>query len=352
MNEILIFLSILAFLPFLAIGVQIGTEGAAPATVNLYVNGSTGSDTNTGYASGSAKATLAAALNLIPSLLMNNYVINVADATYAEVIEIRRFMSVGSGSIKIAGNTTTPANVSFTGSSSMITLNGSLSASCIAVEGVVNVEFEGIRVNATSTFGALIAYNANVIFDRCTVTGTLTTGVRASNNASLNFQGNCTISGFASTSGRGLAIHYNTICTFTVAGTLTITGNATPVSSYGVHMLGHSKFLCFTTATNITVTSIQIGFQLGFGCAFTHQGGSSTVTITNGSAPSGSKGVQATDASSWSSSQQVTMTFFDTGFEANSQGYIEVGASRTLTSLGATSSPASSSSTGGLCYLI
>jgi hypothetical protein len=318
------------------------------ATSTIYVT-TTGNDTTGTGEVGNPYLTLAKALSTLPRVLVYNHTIDMGNGTYAEAINLTTFTSAG-GFIIITGDTTTPANVVFSGTMS-VELSGASVTTIGAITGAVWAELEGITLNTSSTFGIVGARGAYVVLDRSVVTGTLTTGVRITLSSTIEFRGNNTISGFNSTAGRGLALHYSSSGLFTVAGTLTITGNSTPVSSYGVHML-NSNFLLFTASCNITITSIQYGFQTGFQSSFTHQGGSSTITITNsGSTPSNSRGVQTTDASSWSTTQTITMDRFTTGFESNSQAYIESTGTRNLTNLGATSSPASSSATGGLIWL-
>lgn len=80
------------------------------ADLNLYVNGSTGSDSNNGLASGTAFATLQKAVDVATELdlVIYSVTINIAAGTYAAVA----FRSVhGSGAITLLGDETTPSNV-------------------------------------------------------------------------------------------------------------------------------------------------------------------------------------------------------------------------------------------------
>lgn len=84
---------------------------ALGANRDYYVDGSSGSDSNDGLASGAgAFATIQKALDVVGSLDINIYDvnINVADGTYAESLVLKP--PVGSGTLNLIGNTTTPSS--------------------------------------------------------------------------------------------------------------------------------------------------------------------------------------------------------------------------------------------------
>ena len=81
------------------------------AARTYYVNGATGSDASDGLTPGTALATIQAAVNKVAGFNLNGFsvTINVADGTYAPVVLPA---TSGSGSVNLAGNTISPANVS------------------------------------------------------------------------------------------------------------------------------------------------------------------------------------------------------------------------------------------------
>jgi hypothetical protein len=262
-----------------------------------------------------------------PTYITGTYTVDVADGTYAEGISLRRFVCSGDGSILITGNTTTPANVTFTGTVS----NGS-STYGLLVDGPVIAELEGCRINVTADNGAQSVRGARLTLDRCTVTGTLTRAVRADDAARVTFQGDCTVSGWSTS---GLFAADNAKLHFNVAGTLTMPGPGT--SGTGVHMVGNSQFLIFSgSGLNITITGVQYGFQFGFSCHFTHQGTASTITVDNASTPATSALVLCTDNSGWSvtSGAAVVADNLTVVFQATTKSYIEyITASLTATNI-------------------
>jgi hypothetical protein len=82
------------------------------ADLTFYVNPSTGSNENDG-SSGSPFKTIAKAISLIPQIVNHDVKIYLADGNYSEGITLTGY--VGSGSINIVGNVTTPTNVVLSG---------------------------------------------------------------------------------------------------------------------------------------------------------------------------------------------------------------------------------------------
>lgn len=85
---------------------------ATTQNLTFYVNPSTGNDNNNG-SSGSPFKTIAKAISLIPQIVNHTVTINLADGSYSEGITLSGY--VGSGSIEIMGNTTTPTDVVISG---------------------------------------------------------------------------------------------------------------------------------------------------------------------------------------------------------------------------------------------
>jgi len=91
--------------------VSANTRERLTAARNYYVNGSTGSDSNSGLASGTAFATIQKAVDVVSGTLdLATYTvtINVAAGTYTGAVILKPL--VGRGSVVILGDTTTPSN--------------------------------------------------------------------------------------------------------------------------------------------------------------------------------------------------------------------------------------------------
>lgn len=312
------------------ITINAGTSGTADtAPADIYI-ATTGSDTTGDGTSGNPYATLAKALSLLPDFLQVDHTIHVADGTYAEKIEVRRFISRPNTRLIITGNPTTPANVSFTGTVSH-TWNGLTYTTTALITGPVRAELEGLRTNATADIGIWANARAEVIVDRCTVNGTLTYGIFVGYFSRIEFQGNVTVSGWSSS---GLELGYQSQAAYTSAGTLTITGPGT--SGIGLHITNQSHFSIWSvhpSGLNITVTGVKYGFQMGFQSSFTHQGPSATITVDNASKPANSAGVHGTDHSSWSSTCALVFDQLTSAIELNSISYGESSGTRTWTNL-------------------
>jgi hypothetical protein len=307
------------------------TPGSVSAPATIYV-ATTGSDTTGDGTSGLPYASVGKALSVLPKTIDSVYTIDVADGTYTGstngIIEVDDFVCTGEGKIIVTGDTTTPANVSFTGSATQ----GS-STYTWYVAGPVVVEFEGMRVNATADGGLGGANGAKVIVDRSTITGTLGTGI-ALGNTRLEFQGNCTISGWST---RGIGAFHGCEIMYTSAGTLTITGPGS--TGIGIHMGYGTRFpITVGSGLNITITGVLAGFHLGLHSHFQHIGTSSTVTVDNVTTPSNSYAIQCTDLSDFAVTCALVLDHFTTGIVLNSISYCEASGSRTYTFLGATSS--------------
>ena len=315
-----------------------GSSATDTAPADIYI-ATTGNDSTGDGSSGNPYLTLAKALSVLPSFLQVNHTVHVADGTYAEAIDVRTFLSLPGTILKITGNTTTPTNVNFTGTVSTSFDNSASTTAGCRVDGRVRVELEGIKVGSTSTFGGWVTAGAFLIVDRSHFAGTFTHALRVTTFCEVEFQGNVTISGFAT---NGLDLHYHSRAAFTSAGTLTITGTSTSTSQ-GVHMLGSAMFQTFTASCNITITVVKIGFQMGFNCSFTHQGSSSTISVTNVSTPTDSAGIQCTDHSNWSTTQTLTLDHLATGIDLNSISYAEAVGTRNFTNLGAFSAASQNS---------
>lgn len=143
---------------------------------DLYI-ATTGNDTTGDGSSGSPYLTMAKALSVLPRVINKDHTIHIADGTYAEAVVIEDYMSSG-GRIILSGNTTTPANVNFTGTTSR-TRRGQTISTIVLVTGRVSVELEGIRANGTADHAVWAYQGVELIVDRCSVAGTLEKGIVA-----------------------------------------------------------------------------------------------------------------------------------------------------------------------------
>lgn len=143
-----------------------------------------GSDSNTGLvdSAGGAFLTSQKAIDTVLSIDISTYdvTIDVADGTYNGSIDVNAAW-VGSGTVKISGNTTTPANV--------VINNGSGNA--IAVGRGARLSIEGIKLTATSGHGAyiegILSVVGNTEFGACTY-GQLTAGYGGTINVTANYR--------------------------------------------------------------------------------------------------------------------------------------------------------------------
>lgn len=301
-----------------------GDDGAAnlislPYLSDIYIDASGGNDTTGDGKVGSPYATLAKALSVLPDYLSTSVTIHCVDGTYTEAVVLKRFRCQGDVWLTITGNTTTPANVDFTG-----TDGGAVAT----VQGNVQIELEGLQLNATITTGLSVANGPLVYVDRCNITGSLTYGIVGTFHSTIRFWGNITIDSW---SDMGITLQRGTVGVYNGPGTLTITGPGT--SGIGIHIYAHAQLVFGGNPANLTITGVQFGFQMGLNALFQHITATGTITIDNASKPANSAAIQCTDLSSWSINQTVTIDNFTDAFEANSISYVEASGTRNITNV-------------------
>lgn len=200
------------------------TRKRLAANLTLYVNDSTGSDSNTGLASNAAFATVQKAYNVITGTLdLAGYdvTISIADATYdpasgTPILTVSQPWT-GGGTVTLQGNTSTPTNVLFSATS----------ANCVTVTATLpgSLTFKGIGFASTTSGNAISHGGAGTVnVDNCDFGAVSGGGVHMlaySPSAFIQIASNYTISG--GTTGR----HWNTqnggviSC---ISKTITITG--------------------------------------------------------------------------------------------------------------------------------
>ena len=193
-----------------AVTTALGVREGLTANRTYYVDKALGNNSNDGLASGSGRAfaTVQKAIDTACGLDLNIYsvTINVADGTGYAAFGLKSY--VGVGPINIIGNTTTPANVDLSGSSTNITGGGWNCAYVIKGMKVANSAGNGMAFNGPGT----VALD-NIEFGACTGAH-----IRADKNCLVSsVSGHITISGNAGygyLAGYGATIDLNN-CTIT-----------------------------------------------------------------------------------------------------------------------------------------
>ena len=334
-----------SLLVLLLICLPLGVRSAT--TINLYI-ATTGSDSTGTGTQALPYATLAKALTRIPSgradthSLDGIYQINVADGTYAAPVNLLGYTapifdnSTGyPAGLVIVGNTSTPANVVFTGTCA--DLGVSTNGACIG--NGLPVTLNGITINTTAAFGVACDH-CIATFENMTVTGTLSTAGIVSVGGYMYFGPAVTVSGFNPTLGIGIDLNYNSSALLT-SGTLTITGPGGNNTAFGLVAEFQSVFRIhpFTGSPNVTITGVQNGIQMTANSHFVNYDSAGTVSITNTATSSGTGyGIQAGGTSGYSQSAgALTVDHFSTCLYAFALAEIDQGpGNRTLTNCTAT----------------
>lgn len=327
----------------------IGGGGYSPPIVpaDIYI-ATTGDDVTGDGTIGTPFATMAKALSMLPQEIVTDCTIHVADGTYAEPIVIKKFTSPFSATLTILGNTTTPANVVFTGTTTSDDGAGdNINQSAgVAIMGHVRVKLEGIKVNVTAFYGIMASNHARLNTKNVIVTGTMTRALPVYFFSQIVVEGTLNISGFSFV---GVDVNFQGAITIANDADIDITG-PTGGGSIGLNVSNVSSLATAQynggTAT-ITITEVQYGIisNLSSNAVF---GTGTTIVIDNVATAANSYAFYTTDTSSMSSWGPLTIDHFTLGFFAICLSYQESQGSRTLTNLGGTSSTA----TGGVVTLV
>jgi hypothetical protein len=271
-------------------------------TISFYI-ATTGSDSNP-CTSSSTCQTLAHALSLIPTVVIQPYQINVANGTYSEGINTTGYIGYqGSGAgITIVGNTSTPADVIFSGTLSTCAQNGSLSGAsftqvaCIA--GPLPVTLSGIELNATAR-DALYCDNCNLVLSNVIFAGTTTECVDGFRGNVLLFNA-VTCEGYNS-AGVGAGIYMCCVSTLAqMSGTTTVTGpGGGSNTAWGINVERGSQFSIIGSSAALTITGVQVGLAATGHSSIDSLVSTGTFAINNtgGSQPSSSRGLYASNGS-------------------------------------------------------
>jgi len=93
-----------------------GYEVATAGPLDLYVNGATGDDANSGLSPSAAKRTIQGAVDRIPAIAGGDVTVHIADGTYAEQVLLADKTGPKGNRVTLLGNSANPAAVRITGS--------------------------------------------------------------------------------------------------------------------------------------------------------------------------------------------------------------------------------------------
>lgn len=333
---------------FCQIAAKTVTGIAAAGLTPQYV-ATTGNDTSGDGSSGNPWATIAKALSLIPRTVDQNYVIHVADGTYAEGISIANRISLGEAQIQIIGNSGTPNNVVLSGSITVPGTRGrSSETSTVFVAGIVNVSIVGIKTASTATgIDVYVRLGGNLTLQNFHGATATDSGINVEDKGLLNLIDTIT---FDAATGTGVNVLWNSTCAIYTSGgtpTMTFKGPSSVTAYCGIRAAYNSNMLIPGPAnSNVTMTLQNVfhGIELGLQSCFNMFYFPSTLNIINATTPAGSCAVQATDQSSYETRNQTNWTHLTTGFLGNSLAYGEhdsqggLAGTLALSSVGTTSS--------------
>jgi len=149
----------------LAVLPNAGFRRRLTADLTLYVNGSTGSDSNDGLSAATPFATIQKAIDVVSGTLdtsIYTVTIQVAAGTYTAALICKQL--IGSGSVQLFGDATTPANVTIS------VTNGH----CLATDGIRGYKIKGFKLTTSgsgdcirSIGGGKIEINGNMNYGAC-----------------------------------------------------------------------------------------------------------------------------------------------------------------------------------------
>lgn len=324
---------------------QLKTDAAALANPTPSSSGTTyyistsGNDSNP-CSSGSKCLTLAHVISLLPTMLTKPYTINVADGTYTEAIAFNGFLGTVQGYVKIVGNTGTPGNVVFNGSTTCVVSDGAAgytSTLCNTSQAVLNVS--GVTLTAGSGIGRAIFTmdGGHTIISNVTancpsmadsnlpcIEIALSSTLEIISPVTINLTGN-TASGVGIEVNQGSEVIY-----YGDSGNhaLTIAGpnaNADTLVGIQVHRRGlfDIHLLGSNQTSTISITGVNLGVLVVAGTWQQHNTGSANpqITISHSSGTSGT--AVYVEAGFWFGNVGgIQLTNLSTGFQADSAGNI------------------------------
>lgn len=218
-----------------------------------------GSDSNNGLAntSGGAFLTLQKAVDVVAALDLSTYdvTINVADGTYTAGATVSGPW-VGSGTVTIIGNTSTPANV----------IVSTTSASCFTVTNAGRLTLRGMELRTTTSGSCLFAQNGG----RISVGSNMRLGTCAAyhmfskNLSTIAISANYEIVG-------GATVHYQ----LETGGLITCNGITVTVT-------GTPAFTAFASAARAAILEAFSSTYSGAATGTRYTAGENSIIFTNG----------------------------------------------------------------------
>ena len=137
-------------------------------SIDLYVNPSSGDDAETGLSSSKAKATIQAAWDALPGMIVTSATIHLAAGTYRQSALLTGRVVVGDGTVRLLGNPDSPLDVILTGADEPAT-GTAVREIGLHIRGQQDVVVQGITLQYYQTHGMLVERNADAIVRDCIV---------------------------------------------------------------------------------------------------------------------------------------------------------------------------------------
>lgn len=249
---------------------------------DLYVNGSTGDDSNNGLSPATAKKTITAAVNTAWTFPPSQYTItiHVADGTYSESVYTP---SVPGPAVVITGNASTPQNV--------VVQSPTANRHCFQVGGPNTLTVQNLKVISASgtSCGFSSALSGANLITQNTVSGACSFAVhQAYSGASLSignhvYAGNAQYAIYAGSSG-SVSLAQN--ASYALSGLMTLTAWAVAVSGGNIGTSPIPNLPTFTNPSNATCKKYEATLNgviySGGGGANYFPGNSAGTTSTGG----------------------------------------------------------------------
>jgi hypothetical protein len=150
---------------------------------------------------------------------------------------------------------------------------------------------------------------------RVTLRDLTMTALRARRLTWISLAGTTLVQGFTDI---GIQLYGGVKLEWLESGSLTVVGPGKATNAWGIHVVDHASLMDFDHAVALTVKQCGLGHQLGFQAALSMQGAGSTTVLEDCT-----RGIQATDCSSWSTNKPLTYRRVTTQKDINSMSYWE-----------------------------
>ena len=137
--------------------------------IDLYINPITGNDSNNGLTASTAKQTVQAAWNSLPTLIRTTATLNLADGTYYESVKLSGKTAQGNAVILIKGNTASPDSVVMTGEEQS-TPGVAVGTNGFYCDNQKYVVIEGIKFQYYISSGMQATFFSDIVVRNCKAT--------------------------------------------------------------------------------------------------------------------------------------------------------------------------------------